>query len=785
MNRARAVLDGFLTELADVRAAAGRPSLRRLEELTAEHEHPLRRSTINDKLNAESVPDWEFVDAFLFGCEQHAPTLDLAHTNRAVWNHRHSQVLELIERLHEETHFAEAARAELHRQLTPRQLPPRARQFSGRVAELAVLDGLLDSDDDNTPIAVIHGTAGVGKTTLAVRWAHRVADRFPDGQLYVNLRGYDPSGSPLTVAQAIRGFLDALRVPPERVPTSLDSQVALYRSLLADRRVLILLDNAANVEQVRPLLPGSPLCAVLVTGRTPLTGLTAVEGAEALLVQRFSPEEANQLVARQVRDRRPAAEPAAVTEIVELCARLPLAVSIAAARAAGCPHLRLDELAAQLRDARARLDALEGGDPTSSARAVFSWSYLQLGSAAARLFRLLALHPGPEISASAAASLAAVDPGELRQTITQLAELQLVEELSPGRYSFHDLLRVYSTELGETTDSSTDRAAALHRGLDHYLRSADAASTAWDPHRDPLRLIEPAPGTTPERFANPGLALVWLTQEYPVLLQVIRQAAAAGATAHTWQLAWSLVDFFNRQGHWDDWEAVLRLALEAAEQVDDRPGQARTFRGLGRALAVLGREEEGRDHLRRALELFTELGDRAGQGHVQVDIAVSLDRADEPVTALKHAEQALTAYRAAGSRVGEANAMNCIGWLQARLGYYQRSLDYCLTALDLLRELNDPAGQAATLDSLGYASQRLGRHQEATQHYRQALTLFEQVGDPYMQADTLDHLSTNLLDAGQTDEARATWEQAAVLFDQVGALDRAEDLRTRLGGPDP
>lgn len=309
--------------------------------------------------------------------------------------------------------------AVVDQQTVPRQLPVHVAHFAGRATELAALDGLLDQleagwQTGTAIISAIGGTAGIGKTTLALHWAHRIANRFPDGQLYVNLRGFDPIGCPVILAEAIRGFLDALAVPADRIPASLDSQAGLYRSLLAGKRMLVVLDNARDVAQVRPLLPGAGGCLVLVTSRNQLTGLAAAEGAHLFNLDVLSCDEARELLAHRLGASQVAATPEAVDELITLCARLPIALSVAAARVVAQPAYSLDAMVTALHNERGRLDALDTGEPASSLRAVFSWSYRQLGGQGARMFRLLGAHPGPDISIAAAASLAGVPADQAR-----------------------------------------------------------------------------------------------------------------------------------------------------------------------------------------------------------------------------------------------------------------------------------------------------------------------------------------------------------------------------------
>jgi hypothetical protein len=371
--------------------------------------------------------------------------------------------------------------------VVPRQLPVAARHFAGRAGALTVLAGLAaeaggaDGAGRAMVISVIEGTAGIGKTALAVHFAHQVAGDFPDGQLYVNLRGFDPAGPPMTPGEAVHIFLDALGVRAGQLPASLDAQVGLYRSLLAGRRMLVLLDNARDAGQVRPLLPASPGCLVLVTSRSQLTGLAAAEGAMPLALDLLTGEEAKELLAARLGGDRLAADPAAAQELTGLCARLPLALAIAAARAATQPALPLADLAAELRDAGGRLDALDAGDAAASVRAVFSWSYQQLDAAAARMFRLLGLHPGPAIGTPAAASLAGLPPRPARTVLTELTRAHLLAEPAPGRFAFHDLLRAYAAERAQADEGGTERHAAVHRMLDHYLHTACPAALLIHP----------------------------------------------------------------------------------------------------------------------------------------------------------------------------------------------------------------------------------------------------------------------------------------------------------------
>jgi len=504
----------------------------------------------------------------------------------------------------------------------PRQLPPAIRHFAGRSGELTALTGLMERamrSGATVVISAIGGPGGVGKTALALHWAHQVAGHFPDGQLYVNLRGFAPDGEPLPSADALRGFLDALQVPAERTPARLEAGAALYRSLLVGRRVLIMLDNARDAEQVRPLLPGSPGCLVLVTSRSRLTGLVAKNGAHPLMLDVLGENDARELLTRRLGPDRVVAEPQAAGDIVMLCARLPLALSIVAARAAVRPCLPLWVLADELRNPRTRLDALDTEEAATSVRAVFCWSFQQLSVPAVRMFGLLGVHPGPDISVPAAASLAGVPVCAARAALDQLARIGLLAEHAYGRFAFHDLLRAYAAEQACANESDATRRAAAHRMLDHYLHTACRAAVLLCPARQPLRLVPPRPGAVPEAIGDDKHALAWLEAEHRVLLAVM--ALAVGSGFHdAWRLPWTLVTFFQR-GHWRDYAASQLTALEVAQRLDDLAGQACAFRRLGRAYGLLGWHKDAHACMRHALDFYRQLGDAVGQARTRLALA--------------------------------------------------------------------------------------------------------------------------------------------------------------------
>lgn len=680
----------------------------------------------------------------------------------------------------------------------PQQLPSDVTHFTGRERELAGLDALLPTGTGEgdgggggrastaARITVIAGSGGLGKTTLAVHWAHRVRDRFPDGQLYVNLRGFGPTDSAMTVAEAVRGFLDAFQVPAHRIPATLEAQTALYRSLLADRRMLILLDNARDAEQVRPLLPGSPGCLVVLTSRNELTSLVVAEQAQPLPLDLLDRDEARELLSSRVGAERVAAEPEAVEEVITVCAGLPLALAIVAARAATHPRFGLEALAGELRDARGSLDAFEGGDATTDVRAVFSWSYHTLGADAARLFRLLGVHPGPDIAAPAAASLVGIPVPQARRLLIQLTRAHLITERAPGQYGFHDLLRAYAMELTQAYDAREERRTALHRMLDHYLHTAVAAGRAFTPHREPITVEPVRPGVSVGEFAGHGQALLWFIVTYPALMAALQEAAEAGFETHTWQLAWSLTEFLDQRGHWHDQRTVHRIALGSAHRIRDLAGQAHSCYALGLADLRMGRYDRARGHLVRALNLYGETGNAVGQALAHGALNLASEREGRHDEGLHHALRALKLYRAAGHRSGEAYALNNVGWAYAMLGDFQQTLVHCEKALTMLRQAGDRRGESAAWDSLGYAHQHVGDHQQAISCYRHAVDLRRGRGERVREAESLHRLGSAQLAAGDRAGARRSWQRALTRFDSLGHPDahRVRDGLTGLGGAD-
>jgi tetratricopeptide (TPR) repeat protein len=660
----------------------------------------------------------------------------------------------------------------------PRQLPSSVPHFTGRTAELTRLTELMEeaTAQGMSAILVISGMAGAGKTALAVHWAHQVAGQFPSGQLHVNLRGYGPSEKPAAPTQVVRWFLDALGVVKERIPAALDAQAGLYRSLLAGKRMLVVLDNARDEAQVRSLLPGSAGCLVIVTSRNQMPGLAAADGAQLLMLDVLADDDAADLLAARLGLRRVAAEPAALAEIASLCGRLPLALAIAAARAAGRPAHPLTVLAAELRQASDRLDALDAGEATASTRAVFSWSYVQLSAAAARMFRLLGIHPGPDINAAAAVSLAGISPRQTRSALRELTAASLLAEYLPGRYMFHDLLRCYASELACSADSDDDRREAIWRTFDHYLHTANALlAGGWRA----LELTAAQPRVTPEAIARHD-DLAWFEAEHKIMLRLIDLAAADGLGSLPWQLAWTVAGFFDRRGYWHDWAAAQYTALAAARRADDRAGQARACHSLGQACIQLGRYGDGYRHLRRALFLYRQLEYREGQAHVHICRGVAAFRQHRYPEALAAAPQALDLLGSADRSDLRAIVLNEVGYGYAIKGDYNEALFWCAQARDLYHELGARFGEADAWDSMAQTHQRLGHYSQAIDCYQRAQRLHS--GNRYAYGQTSLRLGDAYQAAGNVAAARDAWQQALTTFDDLHHAD-AKLVRAKLHSP--
>jgi tetratricopeptide (TPR) repeat protein/transcriptional regulator with XRE-family HTH domain len=655
----------------------------------------------------------------------------------------------------------------------PRQLPTRVPHFAGRTQQLAQLDAVLDAAASDQAvgatgvvISAIGGTAGVGKTALALHWAHQVADRFPDGQLYANLRGFDAGNStPADPADVLRGFLGALGVHPDPLPADAEGLAALFRSVVAGRRMLVLLDNAADVSQVRPLLPASPECLVIVTSRRELAALSAREGARLLQLDVLSEQEANELLVTRLGTERAVEEPWAVTQLATLCARLPLALSVVVARAAAAPTMPLSSLAAELTELGGRLDALDVGDPAANVRTVLSLSYRHLPETAARMFRLLGLHPGPDISAAAAASLAGVSKAQARVALRDLTRASLLMEVAPGRFAFHDLLRAYAVEQ-PTSDAGV--ANTTRRMLDHYLHTAHRAHRVLYPGRELMDLNPCASGAVPETFSGKASALAWLETEYPVLLKVTEVAARLGYDAHAWRLPVVLWTFHNVCGHWHDGTRLHQLALAAAKRNGDMPGEAQVLRGLGSFAMSLGAFDMAHEYLAEAQSLFKLLEDDLGLARTDVIFSQALEFQGRFAEALEVMSDALKLSESAPSdrhmMLVRASALNGSAWNSAQLGDLSEARAFCHQAIELCQALGYSPGEAGTWDTLGVVLQRLGLHGEAVPCFRRAISLDREMGNRYDLAMVLAHLGETYVAVGDLAGAREAWDESLLIL---------------------
>jgi DNA-binding SARP family transcriptional activator/tetratricopeptide (TPR) repeat protein len=664
----------------------------------------------------------------------------------------------------------------------PAQLPADLPVFAGRGREIARLDALLNGGTRSraaVTIAAIDGMAGMGKTALAVHWARQVAGRFPDGQLYVNLRGFDPDGSAMTAGEALRGFLEALGVAPQRIPDDLDAQASLYRSMLDGRRILVLLDNAHDMAQVRPLLPGSPGCLVIVTSRNRLLGLIAAHGAHNVTLEAVTVEEARQALAARLGTARLAAEPHATDEIIDRCGGLPLAIAVVAARAAVYENLPLSGIASELRDAATRLDAVSTGHAAADVRAVLSWSYRSLSEPSRRLFRLLSVHCGPEVSPGAAASLAGLPRTEVRPLLAELTGARLLTEHRPGRLVSHDLTRVYAAELSAAHDTQEDRHAALGRLLDYYLHTSHAAHLLLRPNFTAPRPDAARPGAVPEELSDYQEAMGWFGAERQVLQATVRHAAQHGFRVQAWQLALTLQRFCERQGYWHDWAATMRSALRAALDADDLAGQAHIRRSLADACRLIGQDVEAIAELERARELSGQTSCAVEQAYLHSIFGAIFAQQGSHDDAVEHYRQAYGRYLAADHQTGQADALKGMGGCRGQQGRYSEATSLVHDALTIYGELGDANGEADCWVRLGEFHHLLGEHEQALTCHRQAVTLWRGLGNRAGEALGLDSLADSALAAGEHELAREAWQTALTVLNGLG-LPAASSVRRKL-----
>jgi tetratricopeptide (TPR) repeat protein len=662
----------------------------------------------------------------------------------------------------------------------PRQMPPPVPMFTGRRAETKRLTGMLPdsfpAEGGPLPVALISGMPGVGKTALAVHWAHHAASRFPDGQLYVNLRGYDP-GEPMAAADALAAFLRALDVPGQDIPMEADERAAQYRSLLAGRRMLVLLDNAGSVEQVRPLLP-APDCMAIVTSRDTLTGLVARDGAFRLDLDLLPPDDAIGLLRALIGDRVDA-DPAAGLALVAQCCRLPLALRLAAELAAAQPDVPLADLVAELTDQQRRLDLLDAdGDPRTAVRAVFSWSYRYLDTDAARTFRLCALHPGPDFERCAVAALTATSADQAGRTLATLARAHLMQAGQPGRYSMHDLLRGYGRELAGQRDGAAETHQALTRLFDSYLHTAMTADRPWlDAQRENLvtAVVHAAGNGWPGhaiRLAECIHDYLQASGHFPEACVVHEHARRAGHdTGDRAAEATALVNLGVsdlRQGRYEQALGYYQPALALFRELNDRPGQARALNSMGLVEWRTGHHQQATERFQQSLDLYREAGDRDGEARVLGNLGAVGWRLGRYQEAAAHFNQCLGLCREIGAKEQEAQVLKRLGLADMRLGRYQQATEYFQRALEICREQADRSGEIEALLRLGEVESRLGQHQQAWDDLRQVLKLCRESGERSDEAEVLYKLGGVLLGLGRHQEAIDNHETALEMCREVG-----------------
>ncbi|KOX19941.1 SARP family transcriptional regulator [Saccharothrix sp. NRRL B-16348] len=634
----------------------------------------------------------------------------------------------------------------------PRQLPAPPSTFTGRTAELAALDDLLAEPGS---LVVVTGSGGIGKTWLTLRWAADHVGRFTDGQLYVNLRGFDPALRPVAAAGVLRDFLAALGIAPEFIPPGVEARAAMYRNLSAGRSMLIVLDNARDTAQITPLLPGGSRCSVLVTSRHQLGGLLTTHGARALPVRHLHDGEARALLERRLGAAKLRDDPEAADEIVRHCAGLPLALAIVAARALSEPDLGLAALVSDLRDAR--LDTLDAGEVPANLRAVFSASYRALDPEAAWAFRLLGLVPGADIGSGAAAALIGA-----ARPLRGLTAANLLRESPPGRLRLHDLVRLYARELADTVDDPGDRKAALDRLFDHYLHTASAAMDLFAVHEPYRRPPVPTAGQPTPSFAGYVQARAWLDAERPALLAMGAHAAAFGHERHAVWLAAVLFRYLDVTAHYEDALALHGNALAFTDPGSLARGIA--HHAVGWTLIRLGRADEAADHLRQALSSAQDHRSDLLESAVRGGLAVVHDRSGERSSAREQHELALAAARRAGHVHLEGIALCDLGEHAGSCGDHEEALQHLGESGRIAREIGDGGLAGRIFAALGRTNAGLGRTDEAARQLQRALRFARFGGNTTLEVSALNDLGAVVPAA----EALDHHEQALTLAKRIG-----------------
>lgn len=662
--------------------------------------------------------------------------------------------------------------------VVPRQLPGVPAAFTGRQGELDALNGFLRERDASVGgmlVAALHGSGGAGKTTLAVRWAHEVADQFEDGQLFLNLRGYGP-GLPVEPAAALDTLLRGLGVPGDAIPPGVDARSALLRTTLASRRVLIVLDNARSADQVRPLLPG-PGVVVLVTSRTQLRGLAARDGARRIQVARLLPAESRTMLGKLLAGQGTEYDEADLVQLAEACAHLPLALAIAAERAGRHPGIPVSESIARLQDEQDRLGAFDSGDDdTASLRAVFAMSYDGLDSAAARMFRLLGVHPGSDVSAAAAAALAAVPLPAAVRLLDVLSDVNMVDQRPGGRYEQHDLLREYASELV----SDAERDAATERLASWYIHSSVNARHQLDRRPKLADFGQVADGVTPLTFADETGALAWYDAEYRSLVAMVESSLAAGRSPTAARIVHSLNVYLVTRWYVDEAVELQTLALNAAQAAGDVLAEAVSCQQLGGTCYQRGEYAEAQAWIRWAVKLFDDIGDEAGRCVSQAALGLALQMSEQLDASIENLEEACRTADALGLGAVAANARNNLAWGYVEAGRPQEAAEAAARSVAHYRASGEKRGVSITLDTLGYALAVQGRHADAVVHFQAAIDMHREMGRPWTEAAVLKRLGDSSAALGQQARARECWLRALRILDEIKAADTSELARSEL-----
>lgn len=669
--------------------------------------------------------------------------------------------------------------------LVPSQLPGPPREFVGRAEQMKSLTAALDESADpdaGVAILLITGTGGIGKTWLAVHWAHQNSGRFPDGHLFADLSGFGPAAAPVTPASVARLFLNALGIQDGSIPADEEAQYALYRRMVSGRRMLIVLDNARDTAQVLPLLPASPICTVVITSRNRLVGLVNRQGAQPMPLDVITDAEARDLLAARLGSDKLAAEPGATAELLKYCAGSPLALSIVAGRAVTYPDFPLAELAAELREAAGRLGALDNDDPAASIPAVLSWSYSALRSDQARLFMLLGTVPGADSGLPAIADLADRPAAETRVLLRGLEQAHLIQQYTPARYRMHDLVALYARDRAGHDLTSTERFGASSRLVDFYLHTAYAADRLLHAHRASIDLGASPASCHPQPLADFAAALSWWETEHSNLLAVQDLAADQGWHRAVWQLTWTFDTYLWRRGHHHSLVASWRTGLAAAEREGDPAALALAHRHLGHSCGHVGLHNDAQLHLERSLSLAQDLGDLAGQAHSEHNLACAWEQQGENQRALDHAASALDLYRTLDQPVWLADALNDVGWYSLLVDRQEEARTHMEAALTLFHRHRHRHrdGEAVAVAHLAHLDYETGRPEAALTNYQRALALSRELSNIFHEAEILRRLGETYLALGDDEQARYSWEVALRLHEQQHHTERAEDIQRRL-----